>query len=76
MQIQLDQTDTKNMLEELKEYAIILCPALGYDTSEVLEEMNEGNQEHLIDIFQKYFGEYIELLNADNVIISRKELPY
>ena len=74
MQIQLDQTDAKDIVQDLKEYAVALCPALGYNTSEVLEEMTKDNHEHLIEIFQKYFGDYVELLNSDNVIISRRKM--
>lgn len=71
MQIQLDQNDGENIVNELKEYASTLGAALGYETQEVLEEMSNGDMAHLINTFTKYFGEYIELLESDQVVISR-----
>lgn len=74
MQIHLDHADSEDIVGDLKEYAAALCPALGYNTSVILEEMANGDDEHLIGVFQKYFGDYVELLNADNMVISRKKL--
>ncbi|MEX2594332.1 MAG: hypothetical protein WD426_16295 [Anditalea sp.] len=73
MQIQLDQTDPQSLFQDLKEYAITLSNALGYNTSEILEEMTKDNADQIIEIFNKYFGEYIELLESDHVIVSRKK---
>lgn len=73
MQIQLDQNDPESIIEDLKEYASTLSGALGYNTEEILEEMTSKDTHHLIKTFNKYFGEYIELLEYDHVIISRKK---
>ena len=73
MQIQLDQNDPESIIEDLKEYASTLSGALGFNTSEILEEMSMEDTEHLIKTFNKYFSEYIELLESDHVIISRNK---
>ena len=71
MQIQVDQNDGENIANDLKEYASTLCAALGYETEEILDEMSSGDMAHLKKTFTKYFGEYIELLESDQVVISR-----
>ena len=71
MQIQLDQNDDENIVDDLKEYASTLSSALGYKTEEVLEEMLSGDMAHLVETFIKYFGEYVELVESGQVVISR-----
>ena len=73
MQIQLDQNDPESIIEDLKEYASTLSGALGFNTAEILEEMSRDDTEHLIKTFNKYFSEYIELLEYDRVIITRNK---
>ena len=73
MQIQLDQNDPESIQEDLKEYASTLSAALGYNTADILEEMTKYDTPHLIHTFNKYFGNYIELLEADHVIIARNK---
>tara|TARA_Y100001938_G_scaffold136233_1_gene198828 strand:+ start:5513 stop:5725 length:213 start_codon:yes stop_codon:yes gene_type:complete len=41
--------------------AQILSKFLGLDSTEVCEEMRNGDYEHLIQTFDKYFGEYVIL---------------
>lgn len=72
MQIHLDQTDAEIMTQDLKEYAATLSNALGYNTAEILEEMARHDLDHMINIFNKHFSEYIELLDSD-VIIQRSK---
>lgn len=73
MQIQLDQNDGENIVNDLKEYASTLSAALGYETEGILDEMSSGDMSHLIKTFTKYFGEYIELLESDQLVISREK---
>lgn len=68
MQIQVDQNDGETFVNDLREYASTLSAALGYETEEILAEMSNGDMAHLIKTFTKYFGEYIELLESDQVI--------
>lgn len=73
MQIQLDQNDAQAIIQDLKEYAMTLSNALGYNTTDILEEMDQENSVQVIDTFNKYFGEYIELLDSDQMVISKKK---
>jgi len=73
MQIQLDQNDSESIAQDLKEYAITLCPPLGHNTSKVLEEMTSYDMKHMVKVFLEYFGDYIEVLESDHVIISRNK---
>lgn len=68
MQIQLDQNDGEKIGEDLLEYAEILCLALGMDSEKVFTEMKSSDLHHLFRTFNKYFGEYIELLDTDNSV--------
>lgn len=68
MQIQLDQNDAESTSQELKEYASLLSGALGYDVVEIIEEMTKDDTRHMIHVFQKYFGDYIEILDIDQVV--------
>ncbi|MFC4871237.1 hypothetical protein [Negadavirga shengliensis] len=70
MQIQLDQKDTDKTGEDLLEYAETLSEALGMNTRSIQKEMTSGDFGHLVITFNKYFGEYIELLDNDNTIMS------
>lgn len=73
MQIQLDQNDSENIAQDLKEYAITLCAPLGHNTSEILDEMTSYDVKHMVNVFKKYFGDYVEVLESDHVIISRNK---
>lgn len=72
MQIQLDQNDAEKIGDDLLEYAETLCQALGMDCQRITNEMTSGDLSHLIETFNKYFGDYIELLNVDQAIFSKK----
>jgi len=72
MQIQVDQNAGETFVNDLREYASTLSAALGYDTEEILLEMSNGDMAHLIKTFTKYFGDYIELLESDQVITRDK----
>jgi hypothetical protein len=34
---------------------------LGVDSSQIIEDMMSGDWEHLVDVFEKHFGEYVIL---------------
>ena len=68
MQIQLDQNDPVTSIQDLKEYASVLSSGLGYNTTEILEEMASDDLNHMIIVFKKYFSDYIELLETDHLI--------
>lgn len=67
MQIHLDPSNTEVIAQDLKEYASVLSQSLGYDTEEILSEMSSDDIHHLIVTFQKYFNEYVEVLNFENI---------
>ena len=70
MQIHMDRNDAASVAQDLKEYAIILCNSLGYNTEEILAEMTRHDLDHLITTFKKHFNGYVELLDADSIIIQ------
>jgi hypothetical protein len=41
-----------------------LAKELDLDGKEILEEMMNGDYEHLIKVFDKYFGEYVDLYRS------------
>jgi len=42
-------------------YAKKLAPQLGMNTNEIIAEMSKGNEENLIKVFDKHFGEVVNL---------------
>ena len=66
MQIHLDQQNNKSVLEDLLEYAETLSEALGMDTQKIHQEMQDGDFPHLVATFNRYFSDYIELLDSDH----------
>lgn len=41
--------------------AMKLAKQLGLDGKKIMEEMQASNYEHLIEVFDSYFGEYVDL---------------
>ena len=39
-----------------------LSKQLSLDADKIVKEMQSGDYEHLIEVFDKYFGEYIDLV--------------
>lgn len=70
MRIFMDQNDTATVAQDLKEYAFILSNSLGYNTNQILEEMTRHDLNHLIRTFKKYFNDYVELRDGDQVVIQ------
>jgi hypothetical protein len=73
MQIQMDQNNAGTVAQDLKEYASVLSSSLGYNTQEILEEMSSHDLDHLVNTFRKYFNDYVELLDADSIVIQENE---
>ena len=73
MRILMDQNDTATVAQDLKEYATILSNYLGYNTEQILEEMTLHDVDHLIHTFKKYFKDYVELLDSENIIIQERD---
>lgn len=36
---------------------------IGLDTKAIINDMMSGNYEHLLDVFEEQFGDYVELIN-------------
>ncbi|WP_209331293.1 hypothetical protein [Lunatimonas salinarum] len=70
MQIQLDQNDADRIAGDLIEYAETLCGALGLDCEKVVNDLKRKDNVHLFRTFNRYFGEYIELLDTENSIFN------
>ena len=34
---------------------------LGLDSKQILDEMKQGDYEHLVEVFDSYFGDYVVL---------------
>ena len=43
-------------------YADGLCARLGKDFKPIEDEMKSGSYEHLLEVFEREFGDYVELL--------------
>lgn len=42
-------------------YASSLAKQLGLDGKTITEEMRSGNYDNLVNVFDKYFGDYVDL---------------
>lgn len=42
-------------------YARTLSKQLGLDNKSISEEMRSGDYENLVNVFDKYFGDYVDL---------------
>jgi cytoskeletal protein RodZ len=59
--IEIDLTGTQGNAFYLLGIAKKYAEQLGLDPVEISNEMKMGNYEDLIDVFEKYFGEYVTL---------------
>lgn len=57
--IEIDLTGPDGNAFVLLGYAKRLSRELGYDSSVVLTEMTEGDYEHLLEVFDRYFGDFV-----------------
>ncbi|MEZ9900195.1 hypothetical protein AB4332_03700 [Vibrio breoganii] len=48
-----------------------LAHQLGYDSEKVIGQMKQGNYKHAINVFESYFGDYVDLLvNSDSELLN------
>jgi hypothetical protein len=59
--IEIDLTGPDGNAFVLLGYAKRLSRELGLDHKQILDEMMEGNYENLINVFDKYFGDFVDL---------------
>jgi len=60
--IEIDITGPYGNAFALLGYAQKYANQLGLDSNKIIMEMKSGDYENLIQVFDKYFGEYIDLL--------------
>ena len=59
--IEIDLTGPDGNAFVLLGYAKRLSRELDLDYKQILDEMMEGNYENLTNVFDKYFGEFVDL---------------
>jgi len=59
--IEIDLTGPDGNAFVLLGYAKRLSRELDLNYKQILDEMMEGNYENLINVFDKYFGEFVDL---------------
>jgi hypothetical protein len=59
--LEIDLTGPDGNAFVLLGYAKRLSRELDLDHKQILDEMMEGNYENLINVFDKYFGDFVDL---------------
>lgn len=59
--LELDLTGPEGNAYVLMGYAKQFSRELGLDHSDILKQMTSGDYEHLVSVFDKYFGNYVTL---------------
>ena len=67
--IEIDLTGPEGNAFVLLAYAEQYAKELGFDGKRIVKEMKTKDYEHLISTFDKYFGEYVDLLRQKGVIL-------
>lgn len=57
--IEMDLTGPEGNAFAIMGVAQQLSRSLGYNTEKILAEMQSGDYEHLIDVMEQYFGDYV-----------------
>lgn len=57
----IDLTGPDGNAFSLMGYATRFGKQLGYDTNTIIGEMTSGDYDHLLEVFEKYFGDYVIL---------------
>jgi hypothetical protein len=60
--LEIDLTGPDGNAFVLLGHAVSLSKQLGLDKNKIMREMQKGDYEHLIKVFDKYFGEYVDLV--------------
>jgi len=59
--IKIDLTGPDGNAYALMAYASKIAKQQGLDKQKIMFEMTSGNYENLISVFDRYFGEYVDL---------------
>ncbi|MBC8147223.1 MAG: hypothetical protein H8E98_04485 [Bacteroidetes bacterium] len=59
--IKIDLTGPEGNAVALMAYATRLAKQLGLNKAEIIDEMTSGNYENLVSVFDRYFGDYVDL---------------
>lgn len=59
--VEIDLTGPDGNAYVLMAYAQRFAEQLALDGSTILADMKSGDYEHLVDVFEQYFGEYVIL---------------
>ncbi|MEZ8968089.1 hypothetical protein FCV82_02185 [Vibrio breoganii] len=44
---------------------------LGYDSEKIINQMKQGNYKHAINVFESYFGDYVDMfVNSDSDLLN------
>lgn len=60
-QIEIDLTGPQGNAYNLLAQATKLAKVMGLNSDEITAEMTSGDYENLIDVFEKYFGDFVIL---------------
>ena len=60
-EIVIDLTGPEGNAFSLMARADSFAKQLGFDSNQIIEEMKSGDYENLVQVFDKYFGDYIVL---------------
>ena len=60
-EIVLDLTNPDGNAFVLMAYASRYAKVLGIDSKPIIEEMKSGDYENLVEVFDKYFGDFVVL---------------
>ena len=60
-EIVIDLTGPEGNAFSLMARATSFAKQLGFDDGQIIEEMQSGDYENLISVFDKYFGDYVIL---------------
>lgn len=59
--IKIDLTGPDGNAFALMVYARQYAKQLGLNKAEIIDEMTSGNYENLVSVFDRYFGDYVDL---------------
>ena len=63
---QINLTGSDGNAFSLLGYAKKFAKQLDLDANLIISEMTQGDYEHLLDTFEKHFGDFVELVGRDD----------
>ena len=66
MMKEIDITGPEGNALSLIGYAKRFAKKLNMDAKAIADEMMAGDYDHLLDVFEKHFGSYVELVGRDD----------